>query len=274
MSYSNSFRKGEKMAKEEELKMFMNYIGGDTSLEKILVEKYLYIVFRVALSIKNKNYFSHFLFGDLVQEGVLGLIKAIQTFKIQENVRFFFYAQRVIRGYIYNALRQREATVRIPNNIYRDVREINKDIKRLLRKLGDGISINEIASILNLSRRDIEKLSQVFQKTISLDTPLGDEGDGGNRYDILKAKNVPDQFSALVQKERMEKISEAIECLNNQEKKVLILRFGLLGRNYEMTFLEIGKELNLTKQRIKQIEQKALLKIKRKHFRNSREDFF
>jgi len=271
----NTLKKGKKLNTKEESEIFEEYLSGNKKIEKKLVENYFFVVFKVAIQIKNKSNFSHFLFEDLIQEGTIGLIKAIQTYQPKKEIRFFFYARRVIKGHIYNALKQKEATVRIPNNIYRDVNEINKNIKKLLIKRGGNININEIALLLNLSKRDTEKLLQVFQKNISLDTPIffHSEMDESTRYDIMEAKNVTDQFSALIQKERIEKISEAMKCLDDQEKKVLILRFGLLGRKNEMTLEKIGKKLNVSKQRIKQVEKRALDKIKYRYFKNQKEDF-
>jgi RNA polymerase primary sigma factor len=277
MSYSYKRPPASKIriSRKDELSLFRQYRQGKPDLRNFLVESYFYVIIYVLLKIGVKNRFTHSLFDDLINEGVLGLIKAVQTYHPDREASFFYYATPVVRGYIYNALKNKEATIRIPGNIYKDVREIKKKIKELLRSIGHGISTEEIAQKLNLSKKDVEKLALVFRKTISMDQKSGgDSPDERTRHDTLSVEDNPSQLDLVIQKDRMERISKAMECLNKREKEVLILRFGLLGRGREMTLQESGDYLGLSRERIRQIEAKALIKMKKANAHISIEDIF
>ncbi|WP_297445732.1 RNA polymerase sigma factor RpoD/SigA [Desulfurobacterium sp.] len=244
------------LSREEELEYAKKAKEGDQEALKKLVESNLRFVVSVA-----KKYLGCGLpLHDLIAEGILGLIEAARRFDPDKGVKFISYAVWWIRQSIMQALAQQTGAVKIPVKQAVLVNKITRSYGELLKKLGREPTTEELADYLGMEARDIERLLTVCQVPLSLDTPVGDEEDTTFK-DFLKGEGTAEVEEKVVQEELKHSIEEMLEQLTPQEKRIIILRFGLDG-NEPKTLREIGEKLGISRERVRQLETRAKKKMK------------
>lgn len=246
----------EKAEIKEEIKTLQRDVDKGADAKKRLAEANL----RLVVSIAKRYVGRGMLFLDLIQEGNLGLIKAVEKFDYKKGYKFSTYATWWIRQAITRAIADQARTIRIPVHM---VETINKRIRvsrQLLQELGREPSPEEIAKEMNMPVERVREILKISQEPVSLETPIGEEEDS-HLGDFIKDDNVPVPADAAAFTLLKEQLEEVLGTLTEREQKVLTLRFGLEdGR--ARTLEEVGKEFNVTRERIRQIEAKALRKLR------------
>ncbi|MGL6173560.1 MAG: RNA polymerase sigma factor RpoD [Cellulosilyticaceae bacterium] len=244
------------LSADEEIKLAQRMEQGDQEAKKRLAEANL----RLVVSIAKRYVGRGMLFLDLIQEGNLGLIKAVEKFDYRKGYKFSTYATWWIRQAITRAIADQARTIRIPVHMVETINKLMRVSRQLLQELGRDPQPEEIAKVMDMPVAKVREIMKISQEPVSLETPIGEEEDS-HLGDFIPDDDVPVPAEAAAFTLLKEQLIEVLDTLTEREQKVLRLRFGL-DDGRARTLEEVGKEFNVTRERIRQIEAKALRKLR------------
>jgi RNA polymerase primary sigma factor len=255
------------LTKEQEVEYAMRIESGDDFAKNLLAEANLRLVVSIA-----KKYFGRGMpFLDLIQEGNLGLMRAVDKFDYHRGYKFSTYATWWIRQAITRAIADQARTIRIPVHMVEMVNKLVRVSRRLLQELGREPDDEEIAEELGLTPERVREIRKVSRDPVSLETPVGDEGDS-YLGDLIEDKNAVAPVEAASLSMLSGEVEDVLDTLTPRERRVVQLRFGLID-GHPRTLEEVGRRFGVTRERIRQIEAKALRKMRHPSRRNKLEEY-
>ena len=254
--YLKEIGKVSLLTADEEIELAKRMEQGDEEAKKRLAEANL----RLVVSIAKRYVGRGMLFLDLIQEGNLGLIKAVEKFDYRKGYKFSTYATWWIRQAITRAIADQARTIRIPVHMVETINKLIRVSRQLLQELGREPTPEEIAEEMKMPVDRVREILKISQEPVSLETPIGEEEDS-HLGDFIQDDNVPVPADAAAFTMLKEQLEDVLSTLTDREQKVLRLRFGL-DDGRARTLEEVGKEFNVTRERIRQIEAKALRKLR------------
>ena len=254
--YQKEIGKVPLLSAEEEIEIAKRMEEGDEEAKKKLTESNL----RLVVSIAKRYVGRGMLFLDLIQEGNLGLIKAVDKFDYRKGYKFSTYATWWIRQAITRAIADQARTIRIPVHMVETINKLIRVSRQLLQEYGREPTPEEIAKVMNISESKVREIIKIAQEPVSLETPIGEEEDS-HLGDFIPDDDAPAPAEAASFTLMKEQLLDVLDTLTPREEKVLRLRFGL-DDGHQRTLEEVGKEFKVTRERIRQIEAKALRKLR------------
>jgi len=254
------------LTREEEITLAQGVVRGDLKCKAKLTSSNL----RLVVSIAKKYIGRGMTFLDLIQEGNKGLIRAVEKYDWSKGFKFSTYATWWIRQAITRAIADQARTIRIPVHMVETINKMIRTQRRLMQELGREPTPEEIAELMEITADKVREIMKISQKTTSLETPVGDDDDS-YLGDFIPDESQPSPYDATSKRLLKENIDEVLAALSDREAKVLKMRFGL---GYKpMTLEEVGRKFGVTRERIRQIEAKALRKLKHPSKRKKLQDF-
>jgi len=254
--YFDEVEAGPLLSREEEKELAKRIEQGDEEAREKLASANLRLVISIAK--KYRGYGLPFL--DIIQEGNIGLMKAIDKFDWRKGYKFSTYATWWIRQAITRALADQSRTIRLPVHVTEQLQKINKITKAFVRNHGREPTLDELAKKLKAPKERLSKLLENTQDSVSIQTPVGEDKDG-ELGDFIEDAEIPSPPDTVIHINLREQIEDAFKDLSEKETQVLKMRFGLSNER-ESTLEEVGKKFNVTRERIRQIESRALQKLK------------
>lgn len=255
--YLKEIQKSTLLTAAEERELAEKIAVGDMAARDRMIESNLRLVVKIS-----KRYMNRGLpFLDLIEEGNMGLIKAVERFKVSKGCRFSTYATWWVRQSIERALVNQSRTIRLPVHVADDINKLVKISRELLQRLKREPTTEEIASAMGVEPAYVSRMSILLKKTYSIEHPMGDNSDY-SLIDTIEDKNIADPGSLIEDLDRYSHVTTWLDSLSENEREILVLRFGLEDREPQ-TLDTIGQKFGVTRERIRQIEAKSLAKLRR-----------
>jgi RNA polymerase primary sigma factor len=267
--YLKDIGQAQLLSPEQEVELAKKILEGDEYAKKQLCERNLKLVVSIAKKYVNR---SSMQFLDLIQEGNLGLLKAVEKFDYTKGFRFSTYATWWIRQSITRAIADQARTIRIPVHMVETIHRLSRVSKQLMQELGRDPSNAEIAEKMGISESRVVEIQKIAQDPVSLESPVGEE-DESKISDFVEDETVKSPTENAAHDILKVQLLQVIETLTPREQKVIRLRYGL-DDNHPRTLEEVGREFNVTSERIRQIEAKALRKLRHPNRSKKLKDYY